>query len=294
MQTVNEIIKSGGLSYSFKEISRPYLQTTENIKDYLDKFDVKEKDVLTVCASGDQALSLISLGAKNITCFDINRLSRCVLELKKNLVRNLEIDEYMNFFNKEDKLFLSNKVYNKIKNNLDIESKEFYDYLFNNFNSDDIINNFFIAYLEKTEYIKNYLTYYDEDKYYILKDNIENVDVKFINSDIYDLSSKLDQEYDLMLFSNITDYIINNEIDLKTYREYLEQLKIYLKKYGYIQIGYIYNMFHDGDHHGTYFSFKKNRDKYIKSNDEVIFITNQLKGYNEFTIDGAITLMKTK
>ena len=49
-----------------------YPFTTETISGYITKMDIKDKIVLTLGSSCDQALNSLLLGAKDITVFDIN------------------------------------------------------------------------------------------------------------------------------------------------------------------------------------------------------------------------------
>ena len=64
----------GFLNSDFKGYSRIYRLTTENISGFLNKYDLKDKKILTVAGSGDQRLNCYSLGAKEVTCFDVNPL----------------------------------------------------------------------------------------------------------------------------------------------------------------------------------------------------------------------------
>lgn len=122
IDTVKKIIdKNGALVDDFDRYSKCYLLTTENIKDYLSLFDINDKSVLTVCGSGDQTLSVLSEGAKSVKTFDVNKLTKNLLELKKGLILGLEIDEYLEFFNKEGKYFLDKGIYLKIRDLLESE-----------------------------------------------------------------------------------------------------------------------------------------------------------------------------
>ena len=51
---------------------RLYPFTTENISGYFKEKDIKNKSILTVGSSGDQAINAFAMGAKEVTIFDIN------------------------------------------------------------------------------------------------------------------------------------------------------------------------------------------------------------------------------
>ena len=63
------------------KLKRGYFSTNESLK-YIKSFDIKDKDVLTVCGSGDQAFISLINGAKKVDAFDNNPLQYYILELK--------------------------------------------------------------------------------------------------------------------------------------------------------------------------------------------------------------------
>ena len=60
--------KSGGYT-------RMYFNSNENLRRILSNFDVKDKNVLSVLGSGDQAFHFYNRGARNVDVFDKNRLA---------------------------------------------------------------------------------------------------------------------------------------------------------------------------------------------------------------------------
>ena len=53
-----------------------YSFTTENINGYINKFDLKDKSLLTVGSSSDQVLNAHFLGCNDITLIDINEFTK--------------------------------------------------------------------------------------------------------------------------------------------------------------------------------------------------------------------------
>lgn len=52
--------------------NRLYCFTTENINEYIDRFNLEGKSLLTVGSSSDQVLNAHFLGCNDITLIDIN------------------------------------------------------------------------------------------------------------------------------------------------------------------------------------------------------------------------------
>ena len=55
--------------------TKVFKETNENVKGILNQFDIKNKSVLTVLASGDQALNILNRKASIVELFDINKLT---------------------------------------------------------------------------------------------------------------------------------------------------------------------------------------------------------------------------
>ena len=80
------ISTTGKLDNSFGSFGKIYSMTTENIYGFLNNLDLKDKDILTISGSGDQRLNAYLLGAKNVTTFDINPLTRINAKLKDTAI----------------------------------------------------------------------------------------------------------------------------------------------------------------------------------------------------------------
>lgn len=82
-----------------KQVSNPnydetfnkiYPGTTENIKGYIDFFDLKNKSLLTVGSSSDQVLNACFNGCYDITLIDINPFTKEFFHLKKAAIERLD------------------------------------------------------------------------------------------------------------------------------------------------------------------------------------------------------------
>ena len=110
--------------------------------------------------------------------------------------------------------------------------------------------------------------YLEEYYYYVLKENLKNKGVNFIESSIQDLRANITTSYDMMLFSNISDSInsIYTDDALKNYLRLIHSLTKKLNKDGVIETGYIY---------GNYPSVKSRSDFTIDSKREKYFMIDE-------------------
>ena len=100
-----------------------YPFTTENIAGYIDNFDLKDKSLLTVGSSGDQALNAILKGCRDITVIDINPYTKYYYYLKAAGVLSFKEEEFLSFFRyigypkyyKQNRKAFSKKQYNYMK-----------------------------------------------------------------------------------------------------------------------------------------------------------------------------------
>lgn len=217
---------------------RIYPFSNENITESLEDIDLLGKSVITVGSSGDQVLNCILKGAKNITLIDGNPLARYYTEIKLAAIKNLDYDECLNFLTAKN--ILSYKYYQKISHDLSDEGKLFWDsimlemstpaqkILFRNifhttagFNADQMSNVF----------------YRNKKAYERLKNNIPNVNMKYLLSEFNDFPDTLgDEKADLIMLSNIVDYL--NEYDYKRVVRKLYDNNLNAK--GIIQTNYIF------------------------------------------------------
>ena len=131
--------KEKKLSNDFGEFSKIYLMTTENIKGFLQQYDLQNKEILTVAGSGDQMLNAYLMGAKNVTCFDINPLAFFQVKLKKAAVCALNYEEFLEFFFPEFGRLFDRYLFNKISLQLDQETNDLFNYFYSNFGSKEIL-----------------------------------------------------------------------------------------------------------------------------------------------------------
>lgn len=229
----------------FSKYCMIYMFTTENLS-YLEKINVQNKDILTVTGSFDQSLNLALEGAKSITNFDVNHLSVYFAKLKLAALNSLSYTEFLDFFSGENAL--NYNTYLRIKNSLEQPFLEYWDFLYELFSNDgkqlskcrlfDTPTNLKNIILSNP-YLRN------EQNYNKTREKIKNVTIDFTDKNLLDIGKEEEEKYDLMLFSNIESYLVDDVFSTMSKEEYLEFIKNQaskqLRENGVIQIAYQYN-----------------------------------------------------
>lgn len=223
-----------GKETPFHNVSAIYKISNERIQDYINYFKDK-KSVLSVIGSGDQILSSIFAGIKEVDAFDISVFPKYFLKLKMAAVKALSRTEYLNFFYG---LYSSNEyyddLYDEISVYLESDDERFWNSLISFFDWKDIYNSMLFSsepYSESSAVFRNKYLQSDEN-YETLKQNLDGVVVNCYTGDIFKLINELPREYDLIYLSNILNY--NKPED---FVELLGNLKLTDKG---ISISYIY------------------------------------------------------
>lgn len=183
-----------------------YPFTTETISGYITKMDIKDKIVLTLGSSCDQALNSLLLGAKDITVFDIN-------------------EKVKYFYNLKRKLILSTSREKLINNIVNLKQFSYFEDIFS-----------YQDLMKMNLYLQN------DENYYKLQDILKEKNIDFKVGNIFNISEYLEKnkKYDRVILSNVLDYIPTNlkseEVVLKIYNDLLS----YLNDEALIQLYYLY------------------------------------------------------
>lgn len=180
------------------EFNGLYLQSNEKLDFIFKDYDFKDKKVLSVLASSDQALSLYYVGAK-VDTFDINPLTEYYFYLRKWFIEygNLVTINYLpNEFIRD---LLKKVVVNNYQENC---AKKFWQRLLNRY--DNLI-------VKPLFYTNHHL----KDVPYIFEDNIELMKERLpkklaFKKRNFFLPMNYEEEYDALYLSNILDYAVNN------------------------------------------------------------------------------------
>ena len=255
-------------NYIFPKYSKIYPFTNEDLIGCFNSYDFNNKRCLTVLGSSDQALDMYLRGASEITTFDINVLTKYFFYLKKAaLLSNLTKEEYIDFFYPlphiiRDKIKYYN-TFSKIAKNLSGTNLTFWSKLFDTrINS---LHNLFSNDVSEYNSLEKSIKYLSGDNYYILREKIKDMEIKFINSDVISLPDKLSSNYDYIYLSNImsySEYIYNasERCSLEEYKKLILQLIDKLNENGiivvcyfYFKIPYIKDIFNEQEFYYNYF-----------------------------------------
>lgn len=224
-----------------------YPFTTENISGYIDKFNLKDKSLLTVGSSADQVINAILNGCKDITLLDINPYTKFYYYLKVASILTLDLDEFMRFLRYKDypKVFVDNKEvfniesWNKIKivlRLIDYETYLFWDELIQTINSEKLRKRLFSLDEYNSNIISNCNPYLKSQYIYEeTRGKVKNIRPTFINGNIFNIDLK--REYDNIWLSNIGTTITKEEM----IRTMTDNLAKFLNKDGLLLISYLYD-----------------------------------------------------
>ena len=297
----------------YDKFSGLYPFSTENIYGYLSQMDICDKDVLTVGASGDHVLNMITMGAKNIDYFDINPFAEKYLKLKIAAIKALTKEEFLEYFCyvrypstfENNKNAMNIKIYWKISKALDEDTRYFWDNLYLENNGIDIrTSSLFDRDEEKFSILEQTNSYLMGNKYYELRELLNNSDLKmkFHNCNIKRLHRSLTKKYDYIFLSNIAQYLKNvyQKDELTYFKNIILKLDNFLNDDGQIMLSYLYEYSDLYEYYSACSAIydKKQRNKTFEKDDTTYFyfpsITDLKYKYQVKVRDAAFMYKKKK
>lgn len=236
-----------------------YSNATEDMAGYYPEFGTP-KTFLTVGASGDQTLNAVLQGAKEIKAFDLNYLAKRGVALKVAAVRALTLQELNTFYST-----FNEELYVKVSQYLDEENCTYWDALYNYFDGIDIARRLYIYKRLNSELITSINPYLEKEKYQLLQSKLSDVDIKYYDSDLYNLPKHLEnQTFDAINFSNIYEYLnygknCSRELAEKYHNFIMKDIYPKLNENGCMMFAYLY-AFND--------NVKQHVDKLYEANPE--------------------------
>ena len=264
-----------------------YPFTSEHIAGYMKELDLTDKKVITVTGSTDHILNVILQGATEITTFDINPLTKPYMDLKISAVKNLSYEDFIKFLLFESNMNLDYSIISSL--DMSNESKMFWLEQLSKFNNNGIeLRN---SSLFNTKYFNpnNKLwqnLYLEKSKYNLLKQQIKDTNITFINTSIKDL--KVDEHFDYMFLSNISDYL-SLMYDSDTLKQYRDLLIEFQKKIDIIYFAYLYDI---GNSNPRTEIDDLNKVKEIFSNFHQVEFKSALEGSLQEKQDGVLILKR--
>ena len=247
---------------NFKEDLYPF--TTESINRYIEAMNLKDKSLLTLGSSLDQAYNALLLGANKVTVFDINVNVEKFHKIKSNLILTCP----------------RNELYSRVNN-----SSLFHDY----------------SYSTEGSVYKCNLYMHSDDNYELLREKLTENEISFINGDIFDIKNSLDgNSYDRMILSNVVQYIgmYNRKKDVyKLLEKMFKTLKRHLNDDGIMQLLYFYNtklIIDDDDDYDDFFDgYNLHKILKVLSNDDMDNF-EFLEFKNDYLSKDAVVLYKKR
>ena len=184
--------------YAFQDKSSVYLFTNENIAEYMAPLNLSGARVLTVAASGDHAFEAYLRGASHVDTFDINSYQKNILELKTHMIRNLDYGAFRDFFF-SDRNFFRYSIICRLRDDFSRDLRNFLSKYYKTYDR-SMFKSFSRVYMSGMSYLTC------EDVYRQLARRLPS-QINFQHCDIYHLSERFSDCYDLILLSNIFDYL---------------------------------------------------------------------------------------
>lgn len=229
-----------------------YKFTTENISGYIKEFNLKNRSLLTVGSSGDQAINANFCGCNYVTVVDLNRYTEYYFYLKKAAIIALNYEEFLRYFSLDsDDLRMSIKTYKKIREilrEISLDSLIFWDYVYDHYNLSNKCNNLFHYHSDELVNINVFNPYLnDEENYNIEKNKIKNMNIKFINADILKPDRIFTWEkFDNINLSNVYGYNYNdNRFKIAKFKKGINSLVERLNDDGIMLVAYLYGTSHN-------------------------------------------------
>lgn len=224
-----------------------YPFTTENITNYLNLFTLKDKNLLTVGSSTDQAINASLAGCQDITIIDICPFTKEYFYLKKAALLTFNRQEFLKYFFLKDYLdfiIINRDSFSKdqfqslapVLKSLDQESYHFWQQLYSECSPLEIRTGLFTRDEDSLNVLTEINPYLNSDTNYALtKQKILNTQVKFIEADLQD--SDIHETYDNIFLSNIYHYLDDESF----YQIITKMITNNLKPTGQLLLTYIYN-----------------------------------------------------
>lgn len=264
-----------------------YPFTSENIAGYMKDLDLTSKKVITVTGSTDHILNAILQGATEITTFDINPLTKPYMDLKISALKNLSYEDFIKLLLFESNMNLDYSIISSL--DISDKSKMFWLEQLSKYNNSGIeLRNsslFNTKYFNPNSKLWQNL-YLEKNKYNLLKQQLKDTNITFINTSIKDL--KVDEHFDYMFLSNISDYL-SLMYDSDTLKQYRDLLIEFQKKIDIIYFAYLYDI---GNYKPRTEIDDLNKVKEIFSNFQQVNFTSALEGSLQEKQDGVLILKR--
>lgn len=238
----------------FSTYGPSYFMTSEKLNTYLKELELKGKKALSVLSSGDHNFNLIAKGVEYIDTYDVNQLAYFIYYLKYTMICSSSLKEFKQLESqllRRDDLKAWNEMLIRLREFAPTDVCCYYEELvrFNEFLSRTKGEKNLFPYLCLVPQAGSYANLYDanSENFETLKANLERAQVHFIFENVLNLPKVLNQAYDVILLSNIADYLfdLKNSRTSQAFMRYIASFEPILAEDGTI-INYFF-----GDYGGT-------------------------------------------
>ena len=217
-------------SKSISSVEKIYTSSNECLENYKNIYNFDNSRVLSVVGSGDQYFTCLLNGAKEVELFDINKAAWDYFRLRFYATKILSYEEYLIFFvlKKSSPYFYNGQIkdiYEKILKYIPEDLKCFLHKYIEIYHKKNEVA--FVISESESIFDRNgniiTMPHFSKEEYYKLQSLLCKTKLpNFTWANLLDLPSQVDGSYDLMLFSNIYDYL---GMDAFEYKEFLKQFK---------------------------------------------------------------------
>lgn len=192
-----------------------YPFSNEYLDELFKEIDIKDGRALVVGSSGDQGLHAVDKGAREVTVLDSNMWAIPFIELKLSAIKNLGFTDFSKYICNGD--VFNHKYYAKVSHDLSAQSKAFWDEIILNCPQTVLIKArevFMHNALEgqDIQYGTTFHSYYNnEEAYNSIKEKIKHATINVEYASLEDFPEVADGKYDLIMLSNIFDYVKQND-----------------------------------------------------------------------------------
>ena len=239
--------------FSNPSIEKVYPFSNEKLMECFKYLKGIGNKVLTVGSSGDQALTALYYGAKDITVADANLYTKYYTDYKMAAIKNLSADDFHHYFVLMKSPFCKD-VFTKIFHDLSKDSQTFWGTIFMEENDElelpprirpeetPVRNRLWNDFYRMEEMKDSLFDFENYDKYEELQEILKKGDfsLKFINADFSEFPDIAKDKYDLILLSNVFDYVRDID-DCATFSRVVNKLyDDHLNEDGKMQILYAF------------------------------------------------------
>ncbi len=291
----------------FSSYSPIYIAPTSNIIDTVKLYNNVES-ALTVGSSGGFPYELALNGTKKIDCFDKNILQYLFFELIDTSIKNLDYQQFINNFtarminsrSQDYSLMLSDDIFYDVLIQVKEPAREYWkDLFFFDDMKDFLVTNLFrTSHPIYVEYLEQFSSIYQEDKYYKLQELLKNneVSITYHICDVTEVDKEFkDNSYDLVIFDNILQYyksIDELSTHAKAHSFIQDRIVPMLNEGGKIQVGYgfqviaeVVDIMNDNEANEMQKFLRIMNSETLEESIKNDFIPNMLKNYDMYDIN---------